>query len=121
MIGTPGCTPVNRLRNAIRFCNSSALGLHRPHQRLFFLGDAGDLIERERVNHAFQVLQGKVECGPASRESAQAFAHRAAAPSPGRNQARSADRAAVTPLESGPRSFRGRSFDRSGPIGAPSP
>ncbi len=46
-------------------------GLYGGHQRLFFLGDAGQSIEREGVNDALQVLQGEVKGGSVSREAAQ--------------------------------------------------
>ena len=52
----------------------------RAASAMLLLRDAGNLIERERVNHTLQVLQGKVEPGPAPRESAQRVAHRAGAP-----------------------------------------
>ena len=53
------------------------LGFYGRHQRLLLFRDARNFIERERMETALQILQGDIETRPASRESAECFAHRA--------------------------------------------
>ena len=45
--------------------------LHGGHVRRFLFGDGRDVIERQRVKRACQILDGQVETAAASREAAQ--------------------------------------------------